>query len=393
MRTTDRSTNRLQYSLLGDPAVRLALPTERIEITAINDTPLTDGKTLTIPAGATARITGRIKGDDDQTDQTFNGKITALVRDIREEIVCRLNNTTSDGAETPFVYYDRQNTIFQGSDQITDGTFTFTFAVPKDIKYADLTSLINLYAVNSDMTREAHGTCGSLVFNGSASQGSSQTGPSIYAYLNSETFSNGDDVNTTPYFVALISDEDGINASGSGIGHDLQLVIDNSPMTTYNLNNYFSYDFGSYTKGQVGFSIPALAAGQHKLLFRAWDVLNNSATTELAFQVVNSLEPQLTDIVCSPNPASTATTFRLVHDRTASQMDVRIDLFDTSGRLLWSHSESGVPSSATYTIDWDLTTDGGRRLNTGLYLYRVNISSDGSSYASKAKKLIVLTNR
>ena len=44
----------------------------------------------------------------------------------------------------------------------------------------------------------------------------------------------------------------------------------------------------------------------------------------------------------------------------------------------------------TYTINWDLTVDGGRPLQTGLYLYRLSISNDGSTYASMAKKLIVL---
>jgi hypothetical protein len=71
-------------------------------------------------------------------------------------------------------------------------------------------------------------------------------------------------------------------------------------------------------------------------------------------------------------------------------MDVKLDLFDTSGRHLWTYSETGVSTDQVYTLDWDLVTDGGRRLNTGLYLYRVSISSDGSSYSSKAQKLIIL---
>ena len=80
-----------------------------------------------------------------------------------------------------------------------------------------------------------------------------------------------------------------------------------------------------------------------------------------------------------------------VHDRVGCNMDVVLDVFDISGRHLWSYAEGGVSTDNTYTIDWDLTVDGGRHLQTGVYLYRVRISSDGSSYASKAKKLIVLT--
>jgi hypothetical protein len=270
------------------------------------------------------------------------------------------------------------------------GEFSFTFAVPKDISYSDDNALINVYAVSSDKATEASGRSGSLVLNGKAEKTGSEAGPSIYCYLNSENFSNGDAVNQTPYFVAMLNDEDGINASGSGIGHDLQLIIDGQMTTTYSLNDYFQYDFGSYTKGQVSFSIPTLAYGQHKLQFRAWDVLNNSSTAELTFNVVKGLEPQLVSVECSPNPAKTHTTFRIIHDRTGSEMDVKLELFDTSGRHLWTHSENGIPTDQAYTLDWDLVTDGGRRLNTGLYLYRVSISSDGSSYSSKAQKLIIL---
>ena len=170
IRATDQSTNRLQYSLLGDPAVRLAMPTRHLEITSINDTPLTEGVQLKVKAGSTAKVEGRIMGTDGQTDTSFNGTMTAMVRDILEKITCRLNNTTTDGATTPFVYYDRPNTIFNGSNQVKDGLFSFTFAVPKDISYSDQSALINIYAVNNDKTVEANGRSKSLVLNGKAEQ-------------------------------------------------------------------------------------------------------------------------------------------------------------------------------------------------------------------------------
>jgi hypothetical protein len=47
----------------------------------------------------------------------------------------------------------------------------------------------------------------------------------------------------------------------------------------------------------------------------------------------------------------------------------------------------------TLTVDWNLTTSAGSRLHTGVYLYRVQLSCEGSSYASKANKLIVLTHK
>ena len=96
---------------------------------------------------------------------------------------------------------------------------------------------------------------------------------------------------------------------------------------------------------------------------------------------------------CYPNPAKTSTSFRIIHDRINSLLDVKLEVFDTSGRLLWSRTESGVSTDNTYTVNWDLRIDSGSQLNTGLYLYRLSISSDGSVYTSKTKKLIVLTHK
>ena len=101
----------------------------------------------------------------------------------------------------------------------------------------------------------------------------------------------------------------------------------------------------------------------------------------------------MTGHVIAASSATTKTTFRIVHDRADSKMNVIIDIFDISGRHLWTHNESDTYSGNTLTIDWDLTTGGGSRLGTGVYLYRVQLSSEGSSYVSKAKKLIVLTNK
>ena len=283
--SSDRTQNKLQYTLLGDPAMRLAAPTMGIRIDSINGTPLVDGQTQKLEAGSTATLSGHVLERDGQLSADYNGTLTATVCDALEKIVCKMN----DPSETsePFVYYDRPNTLFNGSNVVKNGRFTLTFAVPKDISYSDANGLINLYAVNDDKTKKASGICCDVLMSGSGGLPQGGAGPNIYCFLNSEAFVNGGSVNPTPYFVAQLNDEDGINAAGSGIGHDLQLIIDGEMTKTYSLNDYFQYDFGSYTSGTIGFSIPALSYGEHKLLFRAWvktRVVNPSTSIDIAPQ-------------------------------------------------------------------------------------------------------------
>ena len=104
------------------------------------------------------------------------------------------------------------------------------------------------------------------------------------------------------------------------------------------------------------------------------------------------MQPNLFSVDCTNNPARTTTTFIINHDRVGTQVDVEIDVFDMSGRQLWKHQERGVSTNDAYTVDWDLIVDSGARLQTGVYLYRVSLSSEGSPKVSKAKKLIVIGN-
>ena len=383
----DLTINKLQYSLLGDPALVLNIPDYTVVIDSINGKAVKSTNNIQLKALSVARVSGHIENDG-QKATGFNGMLTAIVRDTEEQVTCRMN--VSAETKVPFTFNDRTKTLFKGSDSVKDGEFRFQFAVPKDINYGDGTGLMNVYAVDAGTKVAANGYSYDFTVGGTETVENDSIGPAIYCYLNSPSFVNGGNVNVTPYFVAQVSDDDGLNTTGTGIGHDLELIIDGKMSRTYLLNDYFVYDFGSFTSGEVRYSIPALPEGPHTLKFRAWDVKNNCSTAVLNFNVVEGLNPNLFNVDLSRNPASESTTFIITHDRAGSELEVEIDIFDISGRQIWNYVEHGVSPGNTYTVDWNLTVDGGQRLQTGVYLYRVRISSDNSSKVSKAKKLIVM---
>ena len=383
----DRSANKLQYQLLGDPAVALHLPTQKVVVDSINGISVNDTqKKATLQAGSIATICGHIEGNND-----FTGLVSATIRDSRELITCNMN--ASAAADSAFAFYDYTKYLFNGSDSIKNGKFNISFAVPLDINYSDKAGIMNFHAVSSDKQMLAHGYCTNFIVGGTAAVDNDSIGPSIYCYLNSPSFVNGGNVNSTPYFVAQITDANGINSTGNGIGHDLQLIIDGDMAKTYTLNDNFVYDFGTYTSGTTYYQLPELSVGKHTLKFRAWDILNNSSTVSLDFNVVRGLTPKLFNVGVTKNPASTSTTFIINHDRVGTTMDVDIDVFDASGRLLWTRHESGVSTGGAYTSTWNLCTDSGQQLQTGVYLYRVRVACEGSSQASKANKLVVISNK
>jgi len=386
--STDRTANKLQYSLLGDPALKLAYPDWEIKIDSINGTVLSD--TIQLKSGSAATVYGHLESDGSVLS-SFNGQLTATVRDAKQTVVCKNNQTWYTG--DPFTYEDRSTVIYSGSDSVKSGLFSFTFTVPMDISYSDSTGSINVYATNNDGSVTAAGYTENVVFNGSVQNTTDSIGPSIYCYLNTTDFVNGGVVNSTPFFGARVYDESGINTSEAGLGHNMQLIIDGSSSLTYDLNSYFTFNDGSYQGGTVAFGdIDELSDGHHTLKFRAWDIYNNSSTAELDFYVDSSLSPDIISVDCTPNPASNSATFIIVHSMPQTSVDVTIDIYDMSGRMIHQLNSSNVSGSSTISITWDLCTGGGAHLQTSVYLYRVRLTTSEGTTSSKSNKLVVTYN-
>ena len=378
----DNTPNKLQYSLLGDPALVLKRPTAKVIIDNINGVACSSANIMNLKAGEVATIKGHVEG---QTH--FNGTVNLLVRD-GEETHTGLKNSP---VETPdaIVYKDRTRVIFNGTDSIKNGTFSMKIAIPKDISYSNQKGAINVYAVNNEKTLSANGFEDNFMLNGSVEVKNDSIGPSLFTYLNTPAFINGSKVNSTPLLVVELADDNGINVSGNGIGHDLQLVIDNDASKTYNLNNSFMYNFGSYTKGIATFRLPELSEGAHSLKIKAWDILNNSSVTTLSFVVVKNLPPTLLNIHATENPAKTQTTFIVNHDYAGDNLDLNIELFDSDGKLIWNKQQIGSSANTTSTVTWNLTSNEGSALKTGVYLYRVSVANNGGKKVSKTEKLII----
>ena len=210
-------------------------------------------------------------------------------------------------------------------------------------------------------------------------------------YLNDTTFVSGGQVNATPYFVARLWDQSGVNITGSSIGHDIMLTIDNLPARSYNLNGYYALVSDVEGEGLVQFSIPQLSPGVHTAEFKVWDILNNSTTYTFTFEVVEGLKPNLIDLYATPNPARAQVEFSLAHNRPESNLEVTIFVYDMTGKLLWNTTKQGSSELfKAYVVTWDLCDNGGRRLRPGVYLYRAAIRCNSSKEVTKANKLIIL---
>lgn len=378
--STDYTVNKHCYVIIGDPAMSLALPQYKVVIDSINGT-ASDHEETVKGLGYMA-VVGHIEDAHGNRIDNFNGKAQVTVKD--SEVAVRCNNRFEE--KVIFKFLDRPTTLFSGSCLVNNGKFSFRFRLPQEINNDGGNGQITVYAYGDSQNVKANGEYQNFYVEGWEEALNDNIGPSIFCYLNSNSFTNGGTVGRTPFFVAEIQDKDGINATGTSLGHNMELVIDGKPTMTYDLTSNFAYDYGSSTAGQTYYVIPELEPGAHTLTFKAWDLLNNSNTVSLNFNVAKGVQPDLVDIRVSPNPVKGTTTFYVTHDMQGSEATVRVEIIDPCGKMVEAMEWYDTFSSTRQQTSYRWTPSG---LAPGIYLYRVRLSHDGSDYVSKSKKLII----
>lgn len=384
-------TNKLAFVLLADPMVRLTYP----DLFVVTDslTNLSGVRIDTLKALSKVKAFASIQDNEGNKITAFNGKVSIIVYDKVQTLYTKANlyAEDSDILSNRYAYKDRPNVLFSGEAEVVDGELSFVFPLPKDINYSYGTGRISYYAYDETNGFEAQGACESFYVGGSDSVSSFETvGPEVALYMNSTAFRSGDDVNETPMFLAYINDQSGINASGCGIGHDITLMLNDDVNGITVLNPYFSYLTGSYTSGTLSYQMPELKEGHYTLDFKVWDLLNNSTSKTIEFNVVEGLRVNMDEMFLFPNPARDYVSVRVSHDRPEKKVSYRMTVFDLNGRIVYKSATQTAVSTGTLTFDWDLRTNGGARLNAGSYLCKVEVASEDGGFDSMTQNLVVL---
>lgn len=388
-------TNSRKFTLIGDPAQVLAIPKYEIATTAINNSPISPTTSDTIRALQQVTITGEIRGTDGQKLENFNGILFPTVFD--KAITA---STLEQDPGSPLVnFVIQKNIIFKGRARVTNGSFSFTFVVPKDINFEFGKGKISYYAQDEGQKIDAAGTYENVIIGGTSSEGfADDLGPKVEVFMNTEDFVFGGVTDENPTLLVKLEDDNGINVVGNSIGHDLEGVLDNDTQNTYLLNDFYESELDDYRKGVVRFPLEDIAPGLHEIRVKAWDVANNSSEGFTEFVVATSESVALEHVLNYPNPFTDQTCFQFDHNLTNQQLDVLIQIYTVSGRLVKTIDQSIFSDGSIRRddcISWDGKDDYGDQLARGVYLYKVKIRSANATDItlkgeSEFEKLVIL---
>ncbi len=384
--------NARKFTLIGDPSMQLALPKYDIRTTKINDKTVDINIADTLRALEQVTVEGFIADASGNPITSFNGKIFPTVFDKKVTV----SNLMNDAASRVFPFDIQKNVLFKGIASVINGQFQFTFVIPKDINYEFGFGKISYYAENGEI--DAAGFYNNVIIGGTKADAAvDNEGPQVEVFMNDSTFVFGGTTNPNPTLLVLLSDENGINVSGTSIGHDLTAVIDNNTQNTILLNEFYEAAQDDHTSGIVQFPLSDLELGVHQISVKAWDVFNNSSEGITEFLVADSEDAALERVLNYPNPFTTSTQFQFSHNLSPGQaLDVQVRIFTVSGRLVKTLDAQAISDGSRVSdINWDGKDEYGGNLARGTYLYKVSVrpstnSGVGKTINSDFEKLVIL---
>ena len=384
------STNARKFTLIGDPTLHLALPKYDVLTTGINGQPLSDNDTISALEQVT--ISGIVADENGNIINNFNGTIFPTVYDKSQKISTLANDAGSYVRQFEL----QKNIIFKGAASVTNGSFTFSFVVPKDIDYNYGFGRISYYA-HDGTSIDAAGSYEKITIGGTADNPIQDDNPPLVeVFMNDEEFVFGGITNTQPIIYVKLSDDFGINVAGTGIGHNLTAILDDNNQDVIILNDFYEAEVDNFKKGEARYPLNEIEPGRHTLRIKGWDIANNSGEGYTEFVVAEDANIALEHVLNYPNPFTTNTEFQFEHNLAGQMARVQVQVFTVSGKLVKTITQDVLPEGNRITgIQWDGTDDYGDKIGRGVYLYKItlgNFSDENinQSVSSEFEKLVIL---
>lgn len=339
------------FTLLGDPSLRLNYPDFDVDITTLD----------TLKAGGKARISGQIKRGDILVGD-FNGVASISIFDKENQLM----TLGSKGSKMPYKQY--KSKIFEGKVSVKNGLFVADFVVPKNIDTKFGNGLVQIYAINADSSADAIGGSRKIMVGGINTHLNDTQPPVIQMYLNDENFIEDNPVDDSPLLIANLSDDNGIN-----VLQPMTLTLNDTLSVV--INDYFSALQDNFKRGTVRYPFKKLPAGDYLLQLKVADTYTNWNESTLRFKV-GKKSTIVKNVIAYPNPFIEQATLQVELVNEGEDVEITTFIYDISGNLVKSEMKTFYNSDAILTaINWNAAMQHHQPVPVGIYVYRITIKS------------------
>lgn len=344
-------SNSQKFHLLGDPALHIALPENRIQFTSISPD--------TLKAGGLVQISGQISAGQPGD---------SLIVEVREP--GKLEHVFTGSG---YINYETTGgVLYRGYVPQNNGQFNLQFMVSNDVPHDSVSARGKIFAYTWNGINEGMGFMDSLRVGGADSSITDMTPPQITLFV-----TGGDTVGRDAYLVAELFDENGMNLSHFKEHYPI-LFLDGNTQDTVDIADFFTYHSGNYQAGILKYPLPYLPSGNHRITVKVHDNYNNAASDSISFVTGLKPSPEFAPdrIILAqnyPNPFNLTTNIRF-QISGSRRYRVKLDIFNILGQRV-NTLLNEIKSPGEYEMTWNGRDCQGNTVASGLYIYRLWVSS------------------
>lgn len=355
--------------LFGDPALRIALPSQRIVTEDLHE------EFDVLVPGQEIDMLCHITDANGNVDTLFNGIAEIGFFAGKTRYVTLLDN--------PKNFSFHNDVVYKGTAVVTNGYFNIRFVLPANVDYGKyIAPRASLYAYDSIRGVDALGAWLGMSIDSGQSSVTDIEGPKIEMLWNGVTLNDGDTIGFNGNLCIRLDDESGVYHYDYLIGRDITLNTSLAQMSVMMLNNDFVSQPDDFRGGNVTVLMEDMPVGKHTFTVKAWDLCDNTSTKTLELNVIDNT---LYHVANYPNPFSDKTNF-VFSTSLFEDVKVLIEIYNIVGQKV-KHIEREANQGAS--IEWNGTDFAGVKLGAGVYPYRVTISDGKGMRRSVMQKLII----
>ncbi|MDG1276497.1 MAG: type IX secretion system sortase PorU [Algoriphagus sp.] len=371
------------FSLLGDPSMRLAAPNFTIEFTSFKNPD--SGKELdTLSIYQVLEFEAQVINPSSKSiEANFEGDYKIELRDKPESV-----NTLGDES-APTTFKEESVLLFQGAGLISSGKMKGELIIPKNSNPEFGKGRFRIIGKERMSLLEAYGESSPILGGELSQKPLDQQGPIISPIFGEKndpklTFAS----TTIPLFVSY-SDESGINISNLKPSELLQVQVNDNPPQP--INNLFLAEAGSFKNGTVNLMLPGFKEGENKVTFLAWDNLGNASVLEKEIRITGSERLQITRHLTFPNPTVTESNFIIEHNRPGENLLLTLSVYNLNGQILFTKSDRLVKADALINgLTWIFSQSQTKYPAKGTYIYMLTLQSEIENSSDMVSGKIVI---
>jgi hypothetical protein len=371
------------FSLLGDPSLKLAIPELELKITAVIDGN-SGNPADTLKAFQKIILKAEVIDPLTQAFQPgFNGDYHIEVRDKP------VTQKTLGDESNPYEFEEEQVLIFKGQGKIEAGILEAKFLIPMGINPEFGKGNLRIRAWDTRTGLQAIGSKKTVIGGIQPNPDTDTTGPEIRPILNGQATGPFLFPGTRIEIETLLFDQSGINVSGFIPGQDLSIQVnDQAPII---LNEKYLAKNGDYKEGSFKIFLEGLVEGKNSILIKAWDTVGNENTMSLEVEIKGSTMMQILDHKVYPNPASIESIFEIKHNRPGENLNLTLEVYSLMGQILFTESFRLVRAQENVRdLAWIFLQSRSKYPAKGTYIYKLALQSESDfSSDSVSGKIII----